>query len=112
MGDAVADSAADAAGSDSLGEAILEARGLTRQYRLGPKTVDALQDVTLSVREGEFVALMGPSGSGKSTLLQILGGLDRPTSGEVVLAGQNITTLSDDEERVSAEPVRGLCSSS
>ena len=58
--------------------------------------VDALRGVSLTVQPGEFVALMGPSGSGKSTLLQVLGGLDQPTSGEVILEGQTISQLSDD----------------
>jgi putative ABC transport system ATP-binding protein len=75
---------------------ILEARDLTKRYRLGATTVDALRGVSMSVAEGEFVALMGPSGSGKSTLLQLLGGLDRPTSGDVFLQGENISRLSDD----------------
>jgi putative ABC transport system ATP-binding protein len=76
--------------------AILEAHDLAKRYRLGATTVDALRGVSLSVDEGEFVALMGPSGSGKSTLLQLLGGLDRPTAGEVVLQGETISQLSDD----------------
>jgi putative ABC transport system ATP-binding protein len=76
---------------------ILEARDLTKQYVVGDRAVDALRGVSLSVAPGEFVAFMGPSGSGKSTLLQILGGLDRPTSGHVVLEGRDISGLSDAE---------------
>ena len=76
---------------------ILEAFHLTRTYPLGATTVEALRGVSLSVEAGEFVALMGPSGSGKSTLLQVLGGLDRPTSGEVTLEGKDLNSLSDDQ---------------
>ncbi len=76
---------------------ILEAHHLTRTYPLGATTVDALRGVSLTVEAGEFVALMGPSGSGKSTLLQVLGGLDRPSSGEVWLEGQDLSQLSDDQ---------------
>ncbi len=76
---------------------ILEARDLTRHFELGGSTVEALRGVSLIVEEGEFVALMGPSGSGKSTLLQLLGGLDRPTSGEVLLEGETVSQLSDEQ---------------
>jgi putative ABC transport system ATP-binding protein len=74
---------------------ILEARDVTKVYALGRATVEALRGVTMSVAPGEFVALMGPSGSGKSTLLQLLGGLDRPTTGSVVFEGRDISHLSD-----------------
>jgi putative ABC transport system ATP-binding protein len=76
---------------------ILEARMLTKQYRMTGEVVEAVRGVTLGVMPGEFVALMGPSGSGKSTLLQLLGGLDRPTSGEVLLEGEPIGRLSDSD---------------
>jgi len=82
-------------GRGNAGGAILEARNLTKRYRLGSRDVDALRGVSLRVRRGEFVALMGPSGSGKSTLLQLLGGLDRPTGGDVILDGEVVSHLSD-----------------
>ncbi len=77
--------------------AILEAHDLSKRFALGSTQIDALRNVSLAVQPGEFVALMGPSGSGKSTLLQLLGGLDRPTTGTVIFDGRDISRLSDDE---------------
>jgi putative ABC transport system ATP-binding protein len=76
---------------------ILEARSITKQYRMPGEIVEAVRGVTLSVMPGEFVALMGPSGSGKSTVLQLLGGLDQPTSGDVLMEGEPIGRLSDSD---------------
>ncbi len=76
---------------------ILEARDLVKSYPVGDGQVTALDGVSLAVERGEFVAIMGSSGSGKSTMLHLLGGLDLPTSGEVVIDGVRISAL--DEER-------------
>jgi len=78
------------------GPTVLEARDVMKRYPLASGPVEAVRGVSLQVHAGEFVALMGPSGSGKTTLLQVLGGLDRPTSGEVVLEGERISHLDDD----------------
>jgi putative ABC transport system ATP-binding protein len=74
--------------------AILDIRNLTRQHGTGDQAVYALRGVDLAVAVGELVAVMGPSGSGKSTLLTCAGGLDQPTSGEILIDGNDITTLS------------------
>src|SRR6188474_2979073 len=75
--------------------AIIEATNLTKIYGKGDTAVTALSHVDLSLNAGEFAAVMGPSGCGKSTLLHLLGGLDRPTEGSVVIDGHNLTQLSD-----------------
>jgi len=76
---------------------VLEASQVTKQYQMGEVTVSALDEVSLTVNKGEFVAIMGPSGSGKSTLLHLLGGLDSPSVGEITLAGQPLSRLNDNE---------------
>ncbi|HEY5660430.1 MAG TPA: ABC transporter ATP-binding protein [Gaiellaceae bacterium] len=77
--------------------AVVSARDLTRRYGEGDTAVDALRGVSLDVSRGELLAVMGPSGSGKSTLMHILAGLDRPTSGEVTIAGTEISKLNDND---------------
>ncbi len=76
---------------------LLEANLVSKRYEMGEVMVNALRNVTFAVEKGEFVAVMGPSGSGKSTLLHLLGGLDDPSAGDITLAGQVITNLSDNE---------------
>jgi putative ABC transport system ATP-binding protein len=78
------------------GAAILRLERLSRSFAVGDQLVHALDGVDLEVAAGEYISLMGPSGSGKSTLLNILGLLDRPTSGEYWLAGEQTSTMSDD----------------
>lgn len=76
---------------------LIEAENLTKIYGKGETSVIALDHINLSVEVGEFLAVMGPSGCGKSTLLHLLGGLDRPTEGRVVIDGQTLNELSDEE---------------
>ncbi|MGQ9518147.1 MAG: ABC transporter ATP-binding protein, partial [Anaerolineae bacterium] len=73
-----------------------QTENLTRIYGSGETAVTALDHVHLSINEGEFLAVMGPSGCGKSTLLHLIGGLDRPTEGRVLLAGQDLSQMDDD----------------
>src|SRR3981081_3359555 len=79
-----------------MSTAVLEARDVQKSFTQGPVTLEVLQGVMLAVAAGERIAIVGASGSGKTTLLQILGGLDRPTTGHVVVDGQDIHELSED----------------
>lgn len=74
---------------------VITAVNITKAYTVGKQTIKAVDGVSLDVSQGEWIALMGASGSGKSTLLHLLGGLDKPSSGEITVNGQNIRHMSD-----------------
>ena len=76
---------------------LLEINNLTKEYIMGEVTVHALRGVSFSIYEGEFIVVLGPSGSGKSTLLNIIGGIDKPTSGDVLYDGKNIAHATERE---------------
>jgi putative ABC transport system ATP-binding protein len=76
-------------------DVVVRTAGLTRRYKMGDAFVDALRGVDLTVGRGEFVALVGPSGSGKSTVLNLIGGLDRPTSGQVWIDGVELSATDE-----------------
>ena len=80
-----------------MSEYSAEIIDLHKHYELGGETVRALNGVSFKIKKGEFVAIMGASGSGKSTLLNLLGCLDRPTSGVIKLDGEDVSQLSDDQ---------------
>ena len=74
---------------------VIDGQNISKTYKLGRQKVEALKDVSVTIRQGEFIAITGSSGSGKSTLLQLIGGLDKPTGGKLIVDGQNIQKLSD-----------------
>lgn len=80
-----------------MSKPVIEVRGLCKDYGKGDIVVHALREVSLTIMEGEFVAIMGPSGSGKTTFMNTLGCLDQPTRGEYLLDGRNVAQLSDNE---------------
>ena len=76
---------------------LIQITEISKIYRMGAETIDALQSITLQIQKGEYIAFMGPSGSGKSTLMNIIGCLDRPTSGNYILNGQDVSNLNENE---------------
>jgi putative ABC transport system ATP-binding protein len=97
MSEAVIPEAPAAADHPDADAVVVSAQDLTRRYGEGETAVDALRGVSLEVPKGQLTAVMGPSGSGKSTLMHILAGLDKPTSGEVTIAGTSISKLNDSD---------------
>jgi putative ABC transport system ATP-binding protein len=81
----------------SENEAVVRSQGLSKDYVMGDVVVHALRSVDVQIDRGEFVAIMGPSGSGKSTFMNMVGCLDRPSSGEIFMAGKSVSGMSDDE---------------
>jgi putative ABC transport system ATP-binding protein len=74
---------------------LIEARNVTKKYKMDKVTVEALRGVSIKIEKGDFIVIVGPSGSGKSTLLHLLGALDRPTSGQVLVDGKDISKMDD-----------------
>lgn len=90
------DAPASGPAADAGPPAVLEMRQVHKEYRIGDERVQALRGVDLLVRQGELVSIMGPSGSGKSTLLHLMGALDRPSTGQVLVDGRDVGRLHDD----------------
>ena len=79
---------------------IVQVKGVYKTYKNGELSVDVLKDINLDINEGEFISIMGPSGSGKSTLLYLIGGLDKPTKGNILINEKELSTMKDYEESI------------
>ncbi|GAA0080236.1 macrolide ABC transporter ATP-binding protein [Clostridium sporogenes] len=82
------------------GKIALEGKEITKGFKMGRESLMILKDISIKINVGDFVSIMGPSGSGKSTLLYILGGLDKPSTGKVLMNGEDISKFSDDKQSV------------
>ena len=100
------------AGTPSVTMALVEIRGVTKTYQRGSERIEVLHGVDLDIPRGDFVALMGPSGSGKTTLLNLIGGLDTPTGGQIVVDGERIDQLSSGDLAGGAPATSASSSSS
>ncbi|HOA19158.1 MAG TPA: ABC transporter ATP-binding protein [Sedimentibacter sp.] len=89
-------------------EKIIEVENLNKTYMLGNVPVEILQEINFTINRGEFITIMGPSGSGKSTLLYLLGGLDKPTSGKILINNKDISALSDEEQSTLRRRIIGF----
>ena len=98
----------NASAKPAAGAPLIEARDVTKVYELGDQQVRALDGVSLSIRSGEYVAIMGPSGSGKSTMMNLIGALDVPTTGEMLIDGRDIAAQSADDLAVCPGTDAGL----
>lgn len=79
-------------------KSVIQVENMTKSFKIGSEQVDVLKGINLSIEKGEFVSIMGPSGSGKSTLLYLMGGLDKPSSGQIKIKGKEISIMKDKEE--------------
>jgi putative ABC transport system ATP-binding protein len=86
-------------GGNQMSVAI-QAQNLCKSFSLGSEEVEVLKDIDLQIKKGEFVSIMGPSGSGKSTLLYLIGGLDKPTSGNILINGKELSVMKDREQSI------------
>ncbi len=93
----------------NIGRIAVEGKHIIKDFQIGSTTTKVLKDISLQVMQGEFVSIMGPSGSGKSTLLYILGGLDTPTGGHVLLNGTDISRFGDGENEPHPAAENRLC---